>query len=293
MSPNKSIALKTVSSSRTVPEDWTLDHDTRVLMKTFDPSMLVDANKLPDVLAQLSVALEIKDVAVVTEGLVELKAPKSGTEFVEMCMPDKPLCLVCFESSVQNGQVVTVETTKRISMTGSDYCMYLKQRKDLLSRTGSIAAAITSQDDHAQFELLSEKRSIHVGKIALYFTDFELGDNASLLGQLELRGPMKYMLPSKEWCMTESASVIAIIFASIFVLLCSLFPLQLTNTEKVSYGPHVFVAPTTSFTSFHQDCYGTVDSVHHCHSGCNEIVMLPRLNQAKKLEALDILFEHV
>ena len=57
MSPNKPIASKTVSSSQTIPEDWSFDPNTRVLMKTFDPSMLVDANELSDFLAQLLVVL--------------------------------------------------------------------------------------------------------------------------------------------------------------------------------------------------------------------------------------------
>ena len=256
-------------------------------MGKFDPSLPFDANNLSDVLDQ-------KAVAIVTEGLVALKAPKPGIEFVELYMQDmKSLCLVCYKSLVENGQVVTVEETKRMSLTGSDYLRYLKQRKDLLSQEGSIKAAITSQDNCAQFKLSPENTSIHVGKTALYLTDYELGDNACLMNQLELHGPMKCILPSKEWCMTELASVIAIIFAGIFVLLCSLFPLQLMENEKVSYGPHVFVAQATSFTAFHQDCYGTVDSVHYCHSGCNEVVMLPSLNKAEKLKALEILFKHV
>ena len=52
----------------------------------------------------------------------------------------------------------------------------------------------------------------------------------------------------------------------------------------------MFVAASNSYTGFHQDLYGTVDSVHYCHTGCNEVVMLGRLSDAQKMEAMRILF---
>ena len=69
--------------------------------------------------------------------------------------------------------------------------------------------------------------------------------------------------------------------------------LQLEDDERPSYGPHVFVTPSNAFTSFHQDNYGSVDSIHYCHSGVNEVVMLPRLSKDDKVKALNIYFEKV
>ena len=65
---------------------------------------------------------------------------------------------------------------------------------------------------------------------------------------------------------------------------------KLEEDEKPDLGPHVFVAASNSYTGFHQDLYGTVDSVHYCHTGCNEVVMLGRLSDAQKMEAMRILF---
>ena len=65
---------------------------------------------------------------------------------------------------------------------------------------------------------------------------------------------------------------------------------KLEEDEKPDLGPHVLVVASNSYTGFHQDLYGTVDSVHYCHTGCNEVVMLGRLSDAQKMEAMKILF---
>ena len=70
----------------------------------------------------------------------------------------------------------------------------------------------------------------------------------------------------------------------------SLFCAKLEEDERPAFGPLVFVASPNAFTGFHQDMYGTVDSVHYCHSGCNEVVMLRRLTDAQKKDAMQILF---
>jgi len=46
---------------------------------------------------------------------------------------------------------------------------------------------------------------------------------------------------------------------------------------------------TASFTHFHQDGHGTVDSGHTCLSGYNEVVMLRRMPEEHKQRALYIL----
>ena len=229
LSPNKPIAPKPVSKIQPIPEDWHVDIITQVALKKFDPSMLADDDKLKNVSDQLSIVLEHKNIAVVTEGLVESKAPKFGIKFVELYMLGKEsLCLVCFESSVEDGQVVTVEKTGRMSLSGHDYLGYLKQRRELLEYEGNIEKAINNTDEVAYFKLSSkgepsseEVPTIHVGKTALYMTDYELGKNASLL---ELRGPMKYILPSREWCLTEPVSVIACFCEYFCSAMLTLFP---------------------------------------------------------------------
>jgi hypothetical protein len=51
-------------------------------------------------------------------------------------------------------------------------------------------------------------------------------------------------------------------------------------------GPYTYLTPPGGFTSFHQDGYGTVDSGHTCLTGYNEVVMLRRLPEDFKREAM-------
>ena len=147
MSPNTSKPASVMTDKdlhallQSLPPHWSYDAATRVLLGRFDPTKPFDAK-------HLSVFLDLKDVAVVTEGLVKLKAPKLGVEFVGSFLANNTKrCLICFESSIKEGQVVTVELSERIYLTGSKYLEYLKKRKDLLDHEGSIQAAIASQDD--------------------------------------------------------------------------------------------------------------------------------------------------
>ena len=54
-------------------------------------------------------------------------------------------------------------------------------------------------------------------------------------------------------------------------------------------GPNLYITPPASFTHFHQDGHGTVDSGHLCLSGYNEVVMLRRLTERHKYHALRLL----
>jgi len=54
-------------------------------------------------------------------------------------------------------------------------------------------------------------------------------------------------------------------------------------------GPNLYVTPPASFTHFHQDGHGTVDSGHQCLQGYNEVVMIRRMPEIHKKHALHIL----
>ena len=54
-------------------------------------------------------------------------------------------------------------------------------------------------------------------------------------------------------------------------------------------GPILYLSPPGSFTQFHQDGYGSVDSGHQCIEGYNEVVMLRRLPEVHKKHAMNIL----
>jgi hypothetical protein len=50
------------------------------------------------------------------------------------------------------------------------------------------------------------------------------------------------------------------------------------------------VTKPTTFTSFHQDGNGTVDSGHYCHKGYNEVILFRRLSQSQEKQMEAILF---
>ena len=54
-------------------------------------------------------------------------------------------------------------------------------------------------------------------------------------------------------------------------------------------GPNYYQTFPGSFTHFHQDGYGTVDSGHLCIEGYNEVIMLRRMDDDHKRHALSIL----
>jgi hypothetical protein len=54
-------------------------------------------------------------------------------------------------------------------------------------------------------------------------------------------------------------------------------------------GPNLYICPPGGFTHIHQDGHGTVDSGHLCLSGYNEVVILRRLPERHKYNAVDIL----
>ena len=65
--------------------------------------------------------------------------------------------------------------------------------------------------------------------------------------------------------------------------------LQVTPDAQPFMGPNFYMTPPASFTHFHQDGHGTVDSGHLCISGYNEVIMLRRLTERHKKHALWIL----
>lgn len=53
-------------------------------------------------------------------------------------------------------------------------------------------------------------------------------------------------------------------------------------------GPNLYITPPGTFTRFHQDGFGTVDSGHLCMAGYNEVVMFRRLPRGHDRNALNI-----
>ena len=112
------------------------------------------------------------------------------------------------------------------------------------------------------------ERKIHVGKSAIYLIDFDVQKLAPLLYKNFL-DTFKYpeVLPGGDHCMMNSV----------------------TPNGRPFMGPNMYITPPASFTHFHQDGHGTVDSGHLCIRGYNEVVLLRRLTERHKKHALWIL----
>ena len=126
------------------------------------------------------------------------KAPKSGPEFVQLYFPEDNLCLIPFESSVESGQLVTMEKKgERLYASNKEYVMYLESRNELIKR-GGLLAAVASESKDAMMKFSSIEEPIHIGKTALYSTDFEIDVCPNLLGVFMegLDESVKKMLPS-------------------------------------------------------------------------------------------------
>ena len=78
-------------------------------------------------------------------------------------------------------------------------------------------------------------------------------------------------------------------FLAFFV--CSLLDLlrQMNRASRPDMGPYLYATPPGSFTHFHQDGHGTVDSGHLCIHGHNEVIVLRRVPECHKRNALGIL----
>jgi len=66
---------------------------------------------------------------------------------------------------------------------------------------------------------------------------------------------------------------------------------QVATSARPFMGPNLYLTPPGAFTHFHQDGHGTVDSGHQCLAGYNEVVMLRRMSEDRKLHSLEILNE--
>ena len=184
--------------------NWSFLNDSHVFHGVFDKSSSVDDfSKLPLVLG-------LKDVAVVTEGLVSLDLSNQSKKFFKLLFSNpeksKTLQALTFVTSFKDGHVKTEETKDRIVLSGAEFCQYLEKRKALLKSAGSLQAAIEMQPSESViFKFANHKEAIHVAKVSLYLTDFELTDSPELFQALTqgMIGPMSKMMPSAKWCMTS------------------------------------------------------------------------------------------
>jgi len=151
-----------------------------------------------------------------------------------------------------------IEKNGFLSMQMSDFINYLEKRcSDDADRTFSFTPF-----------MCDSPKEINVDDIGLYLIDYDL---VKLLPRcyeiFKTTFKLTNLLPGGLNCMMNSVN----------------------QGGRPFMGPNLYITPPDTFTHFHQDGFGTVDSGHLCLNGYNEVVMLRRLPERHKHHALHIL----
>ena len=156
------------------------------------------------------------------------------------------------------------EEKKNVSMKLSDYFSYLARRRACLQRIASVRkdkgldpVNPSSPDDRVgraeggeeSFTFIShdgKELSVNVVNDVLYLIDYDMVKLLPPLHEDFAKAfKAKDFLPGGGECMMNNINV----------------------NGRPSMGPNLYVTPPASFTAFHQDGHGTVDSGHVCLSG--------------------------
>ncbi|KAL3915235.1 MAG: hypothetical protein SGILL_005745 [Bacillariaceae sp.] len=159
-----------------------------------------------------------------------------------------------------------VERDRLYSMRFKDFVRYCELRKtneENRKSDLSIDEAVFTFVDHA-----GKEHSLQVWTSALYLIDMD----------------MKRLFPMLYDNFMESFQLPAVLPGGSNCLMN-----HVTPSARPFMGPNLYVTPPASFTHFHQDGHGTVDSGHLCIHGYNEVIMLRRLTERHKKHALWIL----
>lgn len=165
------------------------------------------------------------------------------------------------------------------SMKIRDYISYLKRRQAVLLQNNTkepdVYAVLGIDSDDSVIDPMfhftpfdGSEKAIHVVDSVLYLIDFDL---------------MK-LLPVLYENMVKSFRLPGLLPGGIHCMM-NLVP----TSARPFMGPNLYMTPPGSFTHFHQDGYGTVDSGHQCLAGYNEVVMLRRMSNDRKHHSLEIL----
>ena len=287
---------------------WSFERSSRVLLAKF--SLGKDEQMHPTDYEYLTKMMERDDLSVVSEGLANDLNPSlwhfsfidglAGEEwchrvrrFSRQIVPESDLVQNLSAAKTTEGDSVSPkyfvthkEEEKNVSMQLSCFFQYLAKRTACLEHIASIRESKgldplnptcpddrvgRAKNDEELFEFTShdgKECSVNVVDDVLYLIDYDM---EKLLPPLRedfskaFKAPA--FLPGGEECMMN----------------------DINTNGRPSMGPNFYVTPPASFTAFHQDGHGTVDSGHVCLSGYNEVIMLRRMPEENKLHAMSIL----
>eukprot|EP00557_Chaetoceros_sp_GSL56_P005613 CAMPEP_0176496820 /NCGR_PEP_ID=MMETSP0200_2-20121128/11393_1 /TAXON_ID=947934 /ORGANISM="Chaetoceros sp., Strain GSL56" /LENGTH=931 /DNA_ID=CAMNT_0017894789 /DNA_START=80 /DNA_END=2875 /DNA_ORIENTATION=+ len=158
----------------------------------------------------------------------------------------------------------TTEIDGDVSMRIRDYIRYIKMRVDVQKdyhQTTSNCLFSYKDGSGKDQELDVKRHSVYM--IDLDVKKFLPETAESFLENFLMPG----LLPGGKYCMMNAVNV----------------------DGRPFMGPNLYLTPPGSFTHFHQDGHGTVDSGHLCLRGYNEVVMLRRMSERHMENALHFL----
>jgi len=248
---------------------WSYDHKSRVLLANFR-STTGKISVTHEDEAFLFHMMERDDITVISEGLADEISPSLWTrEYIEGCIGSEYHHKVRVFETISKKNGLGRKTTELkeksgwYSMKVSDYFQYLEQKRSVKSGSGKSGSNTFSFTDSE-----GKERVVNVDKESLYMLDVDM---VKLLPQLfeDVKHNFKLpgILPGGTHCMMNAVNV----------------------NGRPFMGPNLYISPPSSFTHFHHDGHGTVDSGHLCLSGYNEVIMLRRLTEKEKCRALRIL----
>uniref|UniRef100_A0A7S4EEL1 DUF6824 domain-containing protein n=1 Tax=Pseudo-nitzschia australis TaxID=44445 RepID=A0A7S4EEL1_9STRA len=253
---------------------WCFHDSTRVLIADFSkgrnngqPVITLEDSKF------LFEMYERDDITVISRGLLNMsKVDPSlwSLEYLRTCIGREFYHKFRrFDRTVdENGIVSNTEKDTLYSMRFEDYAQYCDNRESYLKERNSDSSSTVEEPEFTFEDHQGKTHTLGVWTSALYMIDFDMNRLTPLLNENFLKSfELPAVLPGGSHCMMNSV----------------------TADARPFMGPNLYVTPPASFTHFHQDGHGTVDSGHLCISGFNEVVMFRRLTERHKKHALWIL----
>ena len=196
--PQKSATVSHPKQSQSLPPNWSYDSETQVLLGKFQSLSVSDSE-----LSTFASMLDFSDIAVVTEGLFGLSDFTDATNLVKAIFPkEAQISAMVFQSEEEGENIVTTEKEVKKVISVDQFVLYLEKRKALFEKEKSLQDALTSRSKERCVTCGGDQ--VHVGREALYLSDISLKGSSvhqPFLNKLGL--PMKKVLPSSDWCLTN------------------------------------------------------------------------------------------
>ncbi|KAG7346143.1 hypothetical protein IV203_005211 [Nitzschia inconspicua] len=248
---------------------WSYDEVNRVLMADFSlcgqkPINFQDSRFLFEM-------QERDDITVISRGLLDISSldpqfwdlnylrDTRGEDFFHK--------LRRFDRQIDsNGIESFMELDHLYSMKIKDFVRYCGLRESFLQKK-----LLDPDEEEPQFTFVDHKdvqHNVGVWSSAFYMIDMDMARVLpDLYENFKASFKLPAVLPGGDNCMMN----------------------KVTASARPFMGPNLYITPPASFTHFHQDGHGTVDSGHLCIEGYNEVVILRRLTERHKKHALWIL----